>query len=152
MAGISTFQSAASTQTLAEGLAEYYTANPHLKRGDALSPEARAFFLSHDVVHVLYGCGTSMSDEAVVKLSSLFGTDGGFSILRGYRLHESLDIYRKLPLGGALLALVASPWLIVRTFWRCAQQAAKWPWSNYERHMQTPLCALRARFGIKVQA
>jgi hypothetical protein len=111
----SQFQSFASMQTLAAALAEYYAANPQLKRDDALSPEARDFFLSHDIVHVLYGCGTSMPDEAVVKLSSLFGTNGGFSILHGYRLHESLDIYRKLPLGSTLIGFVAAPYLIVRT-------------------------------------
>jgi hypothetical protein len=72
------FQSPASIQTLAEALTEYYAVNPELKRGDALSPEARAFFRSHDVVHVIYGCGTSMPDEAVVKLASVFGTSGGF--------------------------------------------------------------------------
>lgn len=144
------FQSPASIQTLAEALAEYYAANPEIKRGDALSPDARGFFLSHDVVHVMYGCGTSMPDEAVVKLASVFGTTGGFSILRGYRLHESVDIYRHLPLGSTLIALFASPYIIVRTLWRCARQHAKWPWLSHEQYMQTPLRELRAQFGIEV--
>ncbi|HVN40107.1 MAG TPA: hypothetical protein VMW19_18245 [Myxococcota bacterium] len=137
-------------QTLAEALAEYYAANPELKRDDALSLDARAFFLSHDAVHVIYGCGTSMSDEAVVKLASLFGTSEGFSVLRGYRLHESVDIYRHLPLGNTFIALLVSPYIIVRTLWRCARQHAKWPWSNHEQYMQTPLRELRAQFGIAV--
>ena len=146
----SQFQSPESMQTLAEALAEYYSANPHLKRGDELSPEAREFFLSHDVVHVLYGCGTSMPDEAIVKLSSLFGTTGGFSILRGYRLHESLDIYLELPLGSTLIAFVSAPYLIARTLWRCSRQRARWPWSNHDPYMHTALRELRARFGIRV--
>jgi hypothetical protein len=144
------FQSPASIQTLAEALIEYHAANPELKRGDALSPEARAFFHSHDVVHVIYGCGTSMPDEAVVKLASVFGTSGGFSILRGYRLHESVDIYRRLPLGSTLIALLASPYIIARTLWRCACQRSKWPWSSHEQYMQSPLHELRAQFGIEV--
>jgi hypothetical protein len=146
----SQFQSPASTQTLAEALAEYYSANPHLKRGRDLSLDAREFFRSHDVVHVLYGCGTSMPDEAVVKLSSLFGTTGGFSILRGYRLHDSLDIYLKLPLGSSLIAFLSAPYLIVRTLWRCSRQSAKWPWSNHEQYMHTALRELRTQFGIRV--
>lgn len=144
------FQSSASTQTLAQGLAEYYSANPQLKRGDDLSPDAKDFFRSHDVVHVLYGCGTSMPDEAVVKLSSLFGTTGGFSILRGYRLHDSLEIYLKLPLGSSIVALLSAPYLIARTLWRCSRQPAKWPWSNHEQYMHTALRELRAQFGIRV--
>lgn len=146
----SRFQSAASTQTLEEGLAEYYASNPELTRGDALSPEARDFFRSHDVVHVLYGCGTSMPDEAVVKLASIFGTTGGFSILRGYRLHDSVDIYRRLPLGSTLVAILAAPYIIVRTLWRCAHQRARWPWTRFDQYLQTSLRDLRAQFGIEV--
>jgi hypothetical protein len=79
------FEHPASTQTLKEGLAEYWLAHSQLKRDEHLcTAEARQFFRSHDVVHVVYGCGTSMPDEAVVKLASLFGTTGGTQVLRGY--------------------------------------------------------------------
>ena len=97
------FESAHSTQTLAQGLAEYLAANPDLKReDDLLSQEARQFFRAHDMVHVLYGCGTSMADEAVVKLSSILGTTGGLAVLRGYTHHVTLDISARLPLGSTL--------------------------------------------------
>jgi hypothetical protein len=144
------FQSASTTQTLAEGLAEYYAANAGLKRGATLSPDAQAFFRSHDAVHVLYGCGTTMPDEAVVKLASLFGTSAGFSVLRGYLLHDSIDIYRRLPFGSTVKALVMAPYLIARTLWRCMHQRDKWPWADFERHANTPLRELRGRFGITV--
>lgn len=75
------FESPNTTQSLAEGLAEYFAANPLLKRDEHLiSPEARQFFRSHDAVHVVYGCGTSMPDEAIVKLASIFGTTGRLSV------------------------------------------------------------------------
>jgi hypothetical protein len=144
------FESSASAQTLAEGLAEYYGANPELKRGAALSPEAREFFQAHDVVHVVYGCSTSMPDEAIVKLSSLFGSSAGLAVLRGYQLHESLDIYRRLPLRSTLAALMTAPYLVGRTIWRCTRQRAKWPWGDHRQFMQTPLRELRERFGIRV--
>lgn len=144
------FESASSTQTLEEGLAEYFAANPALKRGGSLSPEAQEFFRCHDAVHVLYGCGTSMPDEAIVKLASLFGTTGGLSALRGYLLHESLDIYRRLPLASTVVALLSAPYLISRTIWRCVRQRSAWPWAQHEPYMNTPLHELRARFGIKV--
>lgn len=144
------FESAESRQPLAEGLAEYYAANPHLTRGASLSPEAGEFFRCHDTVHVLYGCGTTMPDEAVVKLASIFGTTGGLSVLKGYALHESVDIYRKLPLGSTARAVVAAPYLVTRTIWRCTRQPAKWPWSEHERYMRIPLRELRSEFGIEV--
>lgn len=142
------FEPGCSSQTLAEGLAEYYAAHPQLKRGALLSPEARAFFHCHDVVHVLYGCGTSMPDEAIVKIASIFGTTGGLSVLRGYRLHESRDIYTKLRLGSTLQAVLLAPYLIVRTVWRCKRQAQPWPWSQHQQYMNTPLAQLRAEFGV----
>ena len=145
------FESQNCTQTLAEGLAEYFAANPFLKRDeDLLSPEAKQFFRSHDTVHVLYGCGTTMPDEAVVKLSSLMGTTGGLAVLRGYANHETLDIYTKLPLGSTLLAVLSSPWLIVRTLWRCTRQTQRWPWVDHAQFLDVPLNDIRSRFGIKV--
>lgn len=145
------FESALSGQTLAQGLAEYLLANPSLKRQDSLlSTEAREFFRSHDIVHVLYGCGTTMPDEAVVKLSSLFGTTGGFQVLRGYIAFETLDIYTKLPLGSTLLALLMSPHLILRTIWRCARQTQSWPWARNHQYMNTRLFDLRSKFKITV--
>jgi hypothetical protein len=145
------FELRSSTQTLEQGLTEYFAANPRLKRGtDLLSPEARQFFRAHDVVHVVYGCGTSMPDEAIVKLASLFGTDGGMDVLRGYRHHETLDIYRTLPMGSTLLALTLAPYLIVRTIWRCMRQRKRWPWDQHQDWMHVPLREIRATFGIRV--
>ena len=144
------YQVQTSQQTLAKGLEEYYVLNPQLKRGDQLSRTAMDFFRSHDVVHVLYGCNVSMPHEAVVKLSSLFGTTGGMSVLRGYLLQESIDVYRKLPWRDTMKAVVISPYLIARSLWRCAHQREPWPWTGCESFMDMPLCEIRSRFGIKV--
>ena len=145
------FQSPHSPQTLAEGLDEYFSANPQLKRdAELVSPQARQFFRSHDAVHVVYGCGTSMADEAIVKLASLFGTTGGRQVLRGYVHRETLDIYRRLRIGSTLMAVICAPWLIARTVWCCARQRRRWPWLGYEVYLDVPLREIRASFGIKV--
>lgn len=138
--------------SLADGLAEYYREHTFLKRGDQLEPPAREFFRCHDAVHVLYGCDTSLSQEAVVKLSSIFGTTGGMGVLRGYALHDSMDIYRTLKLGEILATAAASFVIVPRTLVRCAGQKARWPWSEFNEHMDTPLRDLRAQFGIRVVA
>jgi hypothetical protein len=145
------FESPDSRQTLAEGLAEYFEANPELVReGHVETDAARQFFRSHDLVHVLYGCSTSMPDEAIVKVSSLFGTTGGWRVLGGYVHHEVLPIYRRLPLWSTLIALLSAPFLIVRTLWRCSRQPRRWPWADNEQYLDRPLDELRAMFGIKV--
>ena len=147
------FESPDSTQTLAEGLAEYFAVNPMLKRdSDLLSAEARHFFRSHDAVHIVYGCGTTMPDEAIVKLVSIFGTTGGLAVLRGYLHHETLDIYRKLSVSETLVAIVVSPFLIARTIWRCVHQSKRWPWAQFDQYFNVSLREVRAQFRIKVGA
>jgi len=136
--------------SLEEGIAEYYRAHPFLKRDEQLGAEAREFFRCHDAVHVLYGCDTSLPHEAIVKISSIFGTSAGFSVLRGYSLYDSIDIYRTLKLTEILMTIVAAIVIVPRTILRCARQKARWPWCEFATHMATPLVELRAEFGIRV--
>jgi hypothetical protein len=136
--------------SLRDGIAEYFASHPFLKRGAELSPEGQRFFRCHDTVHVLWGCDTSLAQEAVVKLASIFGTTAGFAVLRGYRLHDAADIYRALTIRD-ILATIAVAFLIVpRTIWRCRRQAKRWPWSDFDPLLDTPLGQLRAAFGIRV--
>lgn len=144
------YRSQSARLSLADGLTEYYREHPFLTRGDHLRAEAQEFFRCHDAVHVLYGCDTSLSDEAVVKLSSIFGTSAGFGVLKGYSLYESIDIYRKLKLAEVLGTILAAIVIVPRTIWRCLRQRKRWPWSDFHAHLQTPLCDLRAAFGIRV--
>lgn len=144
------FERQDTPQTLAEGLAEYARANPGLSRGDALSPEAREFFRCHDAVHVVFGCDTSLPREAVVKLSSFFGTTGGFSVMRGYRLHESIDIYQRLGRVDVLTTILRAAVIVPRTLYRCLRQHKRWPWAEFSHHLDSPLHALRAEYGIRV--
>ncbi|MBV9387257.1 MAG: hypothetical protein JOZ78_12610 [Chroococcidiopsidaceae cyanobacterium CP_BM_ER_R8_30] len=52
-----------STQTLRQGLEEYYAANPHVSDPRKLPLEFAKILLAHDVSHVIYGCDTGMYDE-----------------------------------------------------------------------------------------
>lgn len=136
--------------TLAQGMAEYYAANPDLAQGRGLSPEAQEFFRCHDAVHVVFGCGNALNDEAVVKIASLFGTSAGFAVLRGYRLHESIAIYQRLRARDVLRSIAESLVLVPRTIVRCNRQHRRWPWSSFAPYLQVPLRDLRQEFGIQV--
>jgi hypothetical protein len=52
-----------STQTLREGLAEYYAHNPHVTPPETQPSEFAKILLAHDIVHVIYGLDTGMYDE-----------------------------------------------------------------------------------------
>ena len=144
------FQHQGAEATLAQGVEEYFAVNPGLARGAELSPEAREFFRCHDVVHVVFGCDVALDDEAVVKIASLLGTTAGLRVLRGYRLHESLLIYRQLRVLDVLRSIANSVVIVPRTALRCLRQSARWPWSEHGQHLHTPLRELRRQFGIRV--
>jgi hypothetical protein len=59
-----------SPQTLREGLAEYYTLNPHVTNPQTQPADFAQILFAHDVGHVIYGCDTGMYDE--LKLLPLF--------------------------------------------------------------------------------
>ncbi|MEO1145926.1 MAG: hypothetical protein AAFY26_10040 [Cyanobacteria bacterium J06638_22] len=59
-----------STQTLREGLAEYYALNPHVTDPATQPSDFAKILHAHDVGHVIYGCDTGMHDE--LKILPLF--------------------------------------------------------------------------------
>ena len=139
-----------STQTLEEGLAEYYAKNPGLVKGRANTDEATEFFRCHDAVHVVFGCGNSLTDEAIVKISSIFGTTGGFRILQGYALHESREIYRALRVVEILKTALNSFVVVSLTIIRCRRMPRRWPWRDFDRYLGVPLKNIREEFGVRV--
>lgn len=139
-----------SAQTLAEGIAEYCAANAGLVEGRSISPEAQQFFRCHDAAHVVFGCGTALDDEAVVKIASIFGTTEGLRVLKGYRLHESLQIYRQIPLSAVLTSIARSVIVVPPTLLRCLRQHARWPWAGFEQYLGVQLRQIRQKFGITV--
>ncbi len=144
------FERQDSAQTLAQGLEEYFAANPGLDEARRMSPEAERFFRCHDAAHVVFGCGTTLDDEAVVKIASIFGTTAGFGVLKGYRLHESLRIYKRLRLMDVLSSIAHSVVVVPRTLRRCRRQRARWPWDGHQRYLGVPLNDIRRQFGIEV--
>ncbi len=136
--------------TLEQGLSEYYSDREDLVTGRAASAQAREFFRCHDAAHVVFGCGTTLPQEFLIKIWSLFGTTAGLGVLRGYRLRESQEIYTTLSFGEILrtiqFALAHAP--IV--FWRCLRMRQRWPWSDFSSYLSMPLVDIRQEFGIRV--
>ena len=120
------FELQQSPQTLAEGVAEYYQVNPGLVTGRGTSSEAQEFFRCHDVVHVVFGCGTTLS------------------------LHESRQIYRQLARTEILVTALQSLLLVPRTLFRCLRQQRPWPWKDFDPYWNVSLGDIRQEFGICV--
>jgi hypothetical protein len=143
------FQQQDSLQTLGAGLEEYYAHHPELLR-TPISAEAQQFFGCHDAVHVVFGCGTALDDEAAVKIASLFGTTAGLRVLRGYASTESRAIYAELEAADVLRSIAHSVIVVPRTIALCLRQRRRWPWAGYREYLDVPLADLRREFGIRV--
>ena len=122
--------------TLAEGLREYYASCVGLVGGRGISEAARTFFRCHDAAHVVFGCTTSLPDEGVVKLWSLFGTSAGLRLLRDYRLPDSQEIYERLGWRETLAATRTGIPAIPRVLWRARRMQS--PGSSSTRREPTP--------------
>lgn len=140
-----------SRQTLQEGLLEYHASRDDLARGRGLSDQAREFFRCHDTAHVVFGCGTDLLDEGIVKLWSFFGTDAGFArLLADYRLPESQEIYETLAWRDVAATATRSPLFLPRVLRRCRRMRRRWPWARFDPHLATPLADLRDEYRIAV--
>lgn len=136
--------------TLEEGLSEYYGNRDDLVTGRGVSDSARKFFRCHDVAHVVFGCSTTLTNEAMVKIWSFFGTTAGLSLLRDYRSPESKEIYEQIKWsdvpGTAFRSLVNVPLVL----FRCLRMHERWPWSDFDQYRSVPLAEIRRKYGIRV--
>jgi hypothetical protein len=136
--------------TLAEGLREYYASREGLVRGRGISEAACEFFRCHDAAHVVFGCSTSLLDEAIVKLWSFFGTTAGLRLLRAYRLPESKEIYTRIGWREVLATASRAPAVVPLVLWRCVCMHKRWPWSAFELYLDVPLVEIRREYGIRL--
>lgn len=139
-----------SPLTLAQGLTEYYASHEGLVRGRSVSEAASRFFRCHDAAHVVFGCDTTLVNELVVKISSFFGTTGGFGLLRDYALPESQEIYERLAWREIAVVTLRAAVLVPLVVWRCLRMHRRWPWSDFGRYMDVPLAEIRREFGIRL--
>ncbi len=62
-----------SALTLAAGLKEYYAANAgRVVCPQDLPPESFALFHCHDMCHVIFGLDTTLDDEALANIRTMF--------------------------------------------------------------------------------
>ena len=61
-----------SSQTLKEGLQEYYDSNPQEVKDFA---KKIPFLVDHDITHVIFGLGTSIEEESLLDTWTIRGTD-----------------------------------------------------------------------------
>ena len=145
------YQRQDSTQTLREGIAEYYRSDPRLLAPRELPDHARRSLLAHDAAHVVFGCDTSARGEIALSRWTLFGATDWIPIYaRGLATSETrwlfVEFFKKLRPRSLLLGALDG----FRAVYRSLRMASRWPSYEYERYLDQPLDELRRQFGIRV--
>lgn len=142
-----------SPLTLAEALKEYYAANGgRVVRPQDMPPESFALFHCHDMCHVIFGLDTTLDDEALADMRTMFSCDVGVRRYAEYLMHD-----RQAKILFKELGIIKSIWvtvLAVPRICRAAKQAwqmkKRWPWVPPDSYQDRSLAELRQEFGIRV--
>ena len=141
--------------TLREGLERFYNEHEshlsHTKEG--IPSEVKAFFKSHDIAHVLFGCDISLFGEGSVKVWTIFGTTLGFwKHIGAYKKANAFELARNFTfahvVSNIFKFLISIPVLIIRS----KKMHKPWPWSEFEPYMDASIAEIRKEFNIQVLA
>lgn len=148
------YQHPDSTQTLREGLAEYYRVNPGLVVPSTLTnAKSASFFHCHDCTHVVFGTHTGALDESVNDMLTMFGVDLRFrEYLTGFAAtSEAKSIFKAYASVSLLARMTWWTLKLLPKLWRTGRQMTqKWPWNPSDELLDRPLCVLRAQYNIEV--
>lgn len=140
-------------ETLRQALDHFHISyRDHLSHDkEGITSEAKAFFQSHDIAHVLFGCDISLYGEGSVKIWTIFGTTLGFWRHFGaYRAANAYDLAQSFTWGhvasNITKFLSSIPSLIIRA----KRMHKPWPWADFDAYLDQPIDEIRKEFNIQV--
>jgi len=146
------YQDPSCPLTLRQGLQEYFEGHSGLLKPDCTDTQTAKFFRSHDACHVLFGLDTTLPDEGLADLWTVFGTDIGFGRYAKYLCTDAAakQIVRDIGLFHTIATVLRLLPSVGRVFLRSRKMNKKWQWGNEERYFDCPLVELRHEFNIKI--
>ena len=140
------YQRQDSAITLAGGLEEYYAANRgRVVRPNDLPSESFALFRNHDICHVIFGLDTTLEDEAIADMRTLFSSDVGVRRYASYLAQDeqAQALFKEL-------GYLRSTWVTVKAIPRICRAALealrltkRWPWDAPVSFQNRTLADLR---------
>ena len=151
---LANYQQQNTSITLQEGLDEYYQRNQNLiSPGNCDSSEVTKLFQRHDIIHVLFGCSTSLHDETLADTWTIFGSTIKLREYFGYlNYSETTDILKQVKVSSMIRETLTAIPDVLKVIGRCRKMPKKWNWANYEAYLNHPLKDLREEYGIQVLA
>ncbi len=140
-----------SRQSLREGIAEYYAHNSALLDPAGLPAELAELFRQHDAGHVIFGCDTSLRGETLIDTWTIFATTAGLRGYLEYFKHPQVNqLFAEAGYGRMVREFLRCVPDVLRVLVRSRRLSARWPWPNYERHLDRSLSDIRREYAIRV--
>jgi len=146
-----------STQTLREGLEEYYAVNSDFTHPSTQPPDFAKILLAHDASHVIYGCDTDMYDELKILPLTFWTSDFKFRDYLRERKNPAVDVmYEDLIKHHGLLWLYSSILIVIPqllpeliSIWFKTRKRQRYvPFLNFEPLLDRSLLEIRTEFEI----
>jgi hypothetical protein len=146
-----------STQTLREGLEEYYVFNPHVTPPSTQPSDFAKILAAHDVGHVIYGCDTGMYDELKILPLFWWTSECTFARFREMRKTPAVDIMYDdmirekgvLWLYGVIFKVLPSLIPEIITIWfKTRQHRKRIPFLEFEPLLDRSLLDIRQEFDL----
>ena len=153
-ATLANYQQQEASMTLKEGLEEYYQRNQNLISPDNCdNPEVTKLFKRHDIIHVLFGCSTSLHDETLADTWTIFGSTIKLREYFGYlNYSETTDILKQIQVSSIIRETLGAIPDVFKVIGRCRKMPKKWNWADYEAYLNHSLKELRDEYGIQILA
>jgi hypothetical protein len=150
-----------STQTLREGLAEYFAINPNITNPADLPLEFAEILLAHDTTHIILGLDTSMYDELKLLPLCFWTSDYKFSdylsTVSNPEIRPAIKImYDDLIKQHGVLWLYSSIfWVlprllpeIISIWFKTRGDRQYYPFFNYDHLLDVSLFEIRQQFDL----
>lgn len=146
-----------STQTLREGLEEYYAVNSDFSHPSTQPPDFAKIMFAHDASHVIYGCDTDMYDELKILPLTFWTSDFKFRDYLRERKNPAVDVmYEDLIKRHGVLWLYSSILVVIPkllpeliSIWvKTRKRQLYVPFLNFEPLLDRSLLDIRTEFEI----
>lgn len=150
------YTSAINNLTLQEALQNHYQINPQFtKWSDYPTKLLQDTMKSHDIMHVIFGCDTSLAGEFRVELLTFFCSNLSFKryleLVGNSEINkEPFEIIRKIGFRKVLWVIISRLWYIPYCMYISFKMSKKWPVIETESLMNLTIGELRNNYNIKI--
>ena len=143
------YQQQDSSQTLQEGLEEYYASIPGVMIPDDTEEETAKMLTSHDVTHVIFGCSTSLEDEFLCDSWTLMGSNLSlYKYLEYMKYPVTQQIFKEAGYLKVIVIGIKTLPKMIKIYLRTRKMTKKWSWSGYKQYLNRQLREIRDEFNI----